>query len=247
MVSILLVDSNRSRCAMIAEIIIMSLTEEVELLRTSRSEEALRLIYQEQRSFDLVFLASIQKEENGFCLAEKIRKESRYKLTPIIFITDKAFHGLAYISRNETNSFLINPLLDQNSSGALSQFLEDSVKEKMRLHESRLIYIKHFEGETFLNTDSILFLEARSKSCIVYTVEGIMQCKREGLTKLLERLDVPYIMKCHRCFAVNVKKVKDCKKLNRRLWAFYFNEREEVCYVSETFYKVIKRKCHFVP
>jgi len=247
MVSILIVDSNRSRCAMVAGIVIMSLTGEVELLRTSCAEEALRLIYQEQRFFDLIFLASVQKEENGFRLAEQIRKEPKTGQTPIVFITDRPFHGLAHISRNETNSFLINPLLNPESAQALSQFLEGLVKNKVRLQESRAIYINHLGGETFLNTDSILFLEARSKNCIVYTADGTFQCKREGLTNLLERLDVPYIKKCHRCFAVNIKKVKHCKKLDRRLWELHFDEREEICYASATFYKEIKKQCHFIP
>ncbi|WP_206459733.1 LytR/AlgR family response regulator transcription factor [Anaerovorax sp. IOR16] len=247
MVSILMVDSNRSRCAMVAGIVIMNLTEEVELLRTSCAEEALFLIYQEERYFDLIFLASIQKEGNGFRLAEQIRKEPRYKQIPIVFITERPFHGLAHISHNQTNSFLINPLLNSESEKALSQFLESLVKKKVRLQESRAIYIHHLRGETFLNTDSILFLEVRNKDCYIYTEREIFQCKREGLSNFIERLDVPYIKKCHRCFAVNTKKVRGCTKLDRRLWTLHFNERKDVCYVSATFYEEVKKQCHFIP
>ncbi len=247
MFSILIVDSNRSRCAILSEIIILSLPGGIELLRTSSAEECLRLIYQEERAFDLIFLASVQKEETGFHLAEQVRKQLKHKQVPIVFITDRPFQGLAHISHNETNSFLINPLLERKSMQALSQFLENLVERKIRLQESRLIYINHVQGETFLEADSILFLEIRSKNCIVYTAHGSLRCKREALTNILERLNVPYIKRCHRCFAVNIKQVKACKKIGRRLWEFQFDETKEVCYVSETFYASLKKQCHFIP
>lgn len=247
MLSILVVDSNRSRCAMLAGIVIKSLTEEVEILRTCCAEEALYLIYQEQRNFDLIFLASNQKEENGFRLAEQIRRKPMFKQVPIVFITERPFSGLSHISRNETNSFVINPLLNVDSEKALSCFLESLTKKKIRLHESRAIYIRHCYGETFLNTDSILFLEVRNKNCYVYTESEVYQCRREGLDAFLERLGVSYIKKCHRCFAVNTKKVTECKKVHRRLWSLHFDERKEVCYVSATFYEGLKKQCHFIP
>lgn len=247
MLSILVVDCNRSRCAMLAGIVIKSLTEEVEILRISCAEEALFLIYEQQRQFDLIFLASKQRDGNGFRLAEQIRKKPMCKKIPIVFITERPFHGLAHISRNEMNSFLINPLLNVDSKKALSYFLEGLTKKKICLPESRSIYIRHFNGETFLNTDSILFLEVRNKHCLIYTDFEIYQCKREGLVALLERMGVPYIRKCHRCFAVNTKKVTGCTKIDRRLWMLRFDNRNETCYVSATFYEEVKRQCHFIP
>lgn len=88
----------------------------------------------------------------------------------------------------------------------------------------------------FLDKNEIVGIEVMVKDCYVYTRTGAYILGRITLKKLLEYLNDPNIVRCHKSYALNLKFVRGFKKETRTRWHPLFLVKTKFdCKVTDLF------------
>lgn len=88
----------------------------------------------------------------------------------------------------------------------------------------------------YIDRNKIIGVEIMERTCYIYTRRSVYQITRCTLNSLLEMLDDPNIVRCHKSYAVNVKFVKTFRRETPNRWTVDFiTDTSFDCRVSETF------------
>lgn len=100
-------------------------------------------------------------------------------------------------------------------------------------------------NETILiDRNKIIGIEVIEKNCYIHTTNDRIEVSRITLTNLLEMLEIPYVVRCHKSYAVNVKYVKGFKRETRTRWHTRFIiETDFDCRVTDVFMKEVMDRC----
>lgn len=101
-----------------------------------------------------------------------------------------------------------------------------------------LIHLKRREGDYFLDIADLIIIEVSEKKCILYTTKKKIVMHRTSLSTLINNLNYPYLIRCHRNFAINVRHILEIQKDRRNIWKPIFkNNFVFCCEISKTYYK----------
>lgn len=185
----------------------------------SFSKAAQALQYAKQETVDLFILDIQLLDYKGTSLAKQIRAIPEYKYTPIIFATALAGEELLAYREIKCYSFLIKPFSQEEFQKSfcdalgLSKQITNTPKT-IRIEQKRFI----FDYEV----KNIIYIESFGKRVVIHTKDN---GNDEGdtisgysLLKILELIDDPVIVQCHKSFLVNRDYISQVDKQQKLIY-----------------------------
>lgn len=94
--------------------------------------------------------------------------------------------------------------------------------------------IKKRKEVLFVDRNSIIGIEVMGKHCYIHTVDNEYVITRITLHDLIDLLEEPMLIRCHKSFAVNTKHISGMIREGRNRWRPIFNvDTTFECYVSD--------------
>lgn len=248
MISILIVGNNIQDNERIAGSLIGGTELTTCVVCTRSAAEALELAENRRESFDLFVISIRMKEQSGYRLAERIRKIPEYRDCPILFVTNLSYNltgfpDLATYQSYRKFNYISLPVARTDVQGKLGLYLEEIIRNQSdRNRSERAIYLSHTKGEAFIGVKHILFAEVRNKVCSIVTTEGVFEINRKNLSDVIGLVDDPFFLRCHRGFALNVRRLKGIEKIDRRIWRAVFEDGGGTCLISSSFFDPVMEK-----
>lgn len=206
----------------------------------SDGPEALEHIRSQKKWIHIVFIDRQLPGMDGFTLAEKIRECRRYILTPIVFVTGYSMGQLNAFQEYHCYSYLVKPISEETVRQRIGPLLETLGREAKPKKLKRIMPFKIGQDVKLIDAETILGLEAMGRDCYLYAGTKSYRLPRQTIDMILREIDDPYFVRCHKSFAVNLKKVEDIKKERRNIWVPVFSwENDFSCEISKTYYKEI--------
>lgn len=95
----------------------------------------------------------------------------------------------------------------------------------------------------YINIDRILCIEVMGRNSYIYTPKNKYTVHRQSLSRMLEQINDPYLIRCHKSYAVNIRNVTDIYKERRGIWKVAFKQKTKAeCLVGEIYYDIVMRK-----
>lgn len=215
-----------------------------ELIFASNAEEALEVV--QKYPIDIFFLDVDLPGMNGFQLARKIREIPRYFLSYIIFITGYSENQLDAFKELHCYDFLIKPFQMEEFKLKLRAFIE-KVDEKANKTEkssdkTKMVLFSTSNGDYLINANDILFAETYRNKCFLHTENEVYRLVGMALKEVIDQVEDEYFVRCHKSFAVNLKKVSYIHQVNYRLRQISFINNEKKIDLSNMFYDSILTK-----
>ena len=162
------------------------------------------LLFMEGHTIDIIFLDIVMPEQNGFELADHIRK--KYPDTVIVFVS--SYEDYVY------RSFQHNPfrfLRKTKLKEELPEALQKAVEKCTSVRNSYLFHTT--DGEVHLKITAILYLECHKNYFIIHCTNTDYTC-RGTLTAIERRLTNYPFFRIHSSFLVNLKHVQKIDRKN---------------------------------
>lgn len=112
--------------------------------------------------------------------------------------------------------------------------------------DKRTDYIEFDRSKERLLVDRnhIVGIEVMEKDCFIYSVDEVTKVSRVTMGELIEKLEIPEIVRCHKSYAVNVKYVKGFIRETRKRWKINFAiETEFDAHVTDLYFDNVVKKC----
>lgn len=166
----------------------------------------------EQLRPDLVFLdINVKGEESGIWVGNQLN-------IPFVYLT--AYndpHTIRAAVKTEPISYLIKPFEQMEIFTAIEMVLNERNIDKSliggKTESRREVLVKDGRESIKLRLEDILYIKAEGKYIEIY-LDTKRLVVRHSLTKFLEELDVAFIARVHKSFAVNLKKVSSFNATN---------------------------------
>jgi DNA-binding LytR/AlgR family response regulator len=217
--NILLVEDDASTVKLIKQYI-SEIGEDTKIISFSKAAEALQ--YAKKEVIDLFILDIQLLDYKGTSLAIQLRSMPEYKYTPIIFATALAGEELIAYREIKCYSFLIKPFSKAEFKKSFSDALALSKQitttpRTIRIDQKQFI----FEYEV----KNIVYIESFGKRVIIHTknddANGGDIISGYSLAKMLELIDNPAVVQCHKSFLVNREYIDKIDKQQRILCLKY--------------------------
>lgn len=248
MITILIVGNNIADNERIAGSIIGGTELTTCVICTHSAPEAWKVIESRQYKIDLFVISIRMKEQGGFRLAERIRKIAEYRECPVLFVTNSSYSlsGFSQLTTYQSYkkfNYISLPITRIDVQGKLGLYLEEIVQNHSANQKSeQAVYLAHTKGETFLSVKEILFAEVQNKICSIYTTNGIFHMQRKNLSQVMALIEDDCFIRCHRAFALNIRRLKGIEKIERRIWKAVFENCSEACLISKTYVQTVTEK-----
>lgn len=131
-----------------------------------------------------------------------------------------------------------NFTLKKNMENILVLVVEkNDIQKNSNLHFYRKITLETLNGEVIISADSILGIEVFGKYCCIHTCENDYNLKRMSMCQLLDFINLPTLIRCHKSYAVNLSHIVTIQKSRRNIWHAVFNCKTDFnCEISKTYY-----------
>lgn len=212
--------------------IIEDMDIEAEILHADSKESALEIL--EKQTID-IFLVDVKlNNSNGLDLAKSIRQIEIYRLTWIVFLTTHLDFMLQAFKEIHCYDYILKPYKKDKIVDTLNTLLSDE-KERDDSFDKKYISFESDGVMIRIPVDEIYFIEVRLRTCMVYSETGVYTINRTSLKKVLSMVDSEDIIKTHKSFAVNVKKVHKLEKVSRGCWEIDFYGYDEKALLATTY------------
>lgn len=214
MEKILLVEDNAATAAKIKGFI-KNINPIYEVSVFSSAGEAYSFACREQIT---LFILDIQLTDyKGTNLAKQLRALPKYKYTPILFETALAGEELNAYRDVQCYGFLIKPFDEDEfrevfyHAAGLSQQLHPVIK---KLHIEQKQFVLEYDMA------DIVYLEAFGKKVVIHTFNSAFGQTKDTLSGytlygLLEKLDDPSFIQCHKSYIINKNYIEKIDKAGR--------------------------------
>ncbi|QOR35278.1 response regulator transcription factor [Clostridium sp. 'deep sea'] len=218
MVSFLIVEDDKQQRNNLARII-KSIVDDCKIYAADNKDDALEIA--KKVSINLMFVDIKLKDSNGLDFAKEVRKISQYKLTWIIFLTTHVDFMLQAFKEIHCYDYILKPYSKKKVAETIKLLLEhnsSSVDDKIKEY-----VVFELKGVTFkVCLEDIYFIEVQLRTCTVHTKSEVYVFSRMPLKRILEMIEVNYIVKTHKSFAVNTNHIKKIEKVSRGCWEIDF-------------------------
>lgn len=213
MKTILILEDNKRNMEMLVKII-RDLGDDIVIKKASRLAEAGSLLM--KYSFDLFMLDIILNPANpsdvsGMKFAEHIRTCSKYKYTPIIFITALEDPALHAYSELHCYYYVEKPYNVKKVSSVILEALDfPKAAEETRsifFRKDGVLYKKHIED--------IIYIENSRSGLTVCCTNGNLQLPYKPNKVILEELDSDRFRQCSRYSIINMDYIDKIDTVNR--------------------------------
>lgn len=241
MINILIISNNHNDLVSLSDSIRRCDDASMCILTSRDPQEALAVISQQTVIFD-IFIVSMQlQSSSGNAFEKKVRRYPIYKNAPFIFLTKNRqdLDACSYLSTYEsykTRSFARLPLDPIEIQSKFCLYIDSIFANKIESkNNSRTLQIRRKGGNAFIPIKDILYLEIQNKVCTIYSTEGKYSIRRISLSKVLDIIDSPGIVRCHRFYAVNILNIESIERINSRNHVAHLKNSNMVCPVSESY------------
>ncbi len=217
--NILLVEDDASTVKLIKQYV-SEMGGDTKTISFSKAAEALQ--YAKKEVIDLFILDIQLLDYKGTSLAMQIRSIPEYKYTPIIFATALAGEELIAYREIKCYSFLIKPFTEAEFKKSFSDALGLSKQitttpKTIRIEQKQFV----FEYEV----KNIVYIESFGKRVVIHTknddTNGGDTISGYSLSKMLELIDNPGVVRCHKSFLVNSEYISKIDKQQRIIYLKY--------------------------
>ncbi len=211
--NVLLVEDDASIVKLIKQYI-SEMGEDTKIISFSKAAEALQ--YTKKEVIDLFILDIQLLDYKGTSLAKQIRSMPEYKYTPIIFATALAGEELIAYREIKCYCFLIKPFSKVEFKKAFSDALGLS---KQITTTTKIIRIEQKQFIFEYEVKNIVYIESFGKRVVIHTrdndANGGDAISGYSLAKMLELIDNPVVIQCHKSFLVNSEYIDKIDKQKR--------------------------------
>ncbi|EQB87173.1 DNA-binding LytR/AlgR family response regulator [Clostridium punense] len=212
--------------------ILQEISVDLNIYEAEDKEEALTM--GREVLIDLFYIDIHLKNSSGISLAKELRKDYRYELAWIIFITTHMGYMIDAFKQLHCYDYIEKPYNKEKVIELTNKFIRNGKDIK----EMKKKYVV-FEIEQRLSMkfyiEEILFVEVRIKTCTIHTKNGAFKILGMRLKEILEKISCDYIVQCHKSFIVNTKEIKKIGKIGSKSWEIGFQGHDEKALVSYNF------------
>lgn len=138
------------------------------------------------------------------------------------------------IADTKAVDFVIVPAGNMTESEILEEiipFIRNIIDRKVEN-----IALKKRRQAIYVDKNDIIGIEVMGKICYIHTISKGYHAFKITLGNLLELIDDPCLIRCHKSYAVNIKFVKGFKRETRTRWrADFITETDFYCAVTDLF------------
>lgn len=215
--------------------------EDVQCHYAMCSEEALAIAKKEPID---IFLLDIELPDiNGLELAQKIRELPSYSLALILFITGYAENQLEAFKLLHCYDYIVKPFHAAELREKILTLTQQLSMTKRKLASGKMIPYPSKDYEILIPVVTIRYATILKGACCVYTdlQEEPLISDLLGLAELIEIADDPFFLRCHKSFALNVRKIRRFESVNYRLWHIVL-DNSTVLDVTKKFYAQVRKQ-----
>lgn len=245
MLNTLIVSGDQNHLEILSSNIRRSTEDSMCIVTISDFLEAVTCVEKQTIIFDL-FIINIQlKEKSGFMLEKKIREFKVYKHTPILFLSQTSYETIGYETLTtflayKHRNYISLPLNPIDIQAKFCLYLDSIYKNQFDIsNKKKILCFKTSSGTIDIPINSIYYLEIQNKICSIYSSFGKFLIKRTSLSHIINSINSPSVVRCHRYYAVNVNKISYIERKNSRNWLAHFTNSSLACPISNTFRKNI--------
>jgi DNA-binding LytR/AlgR family response regulator len=216
------------------------------IMKAYNGEEAFVLM--NQRFIDSFFVDVDLPGINGFQIAQEIRQNANYKLTPIVFITGYRANQLSIHKKYHHYEYIEKPYTLESFKHAVGPLLQELNLQKERFHHlqtrerKKMVLLETKEDLMLVNLDDILYAERQGRGLLLHTKQQTFTDIKMSIDDIIRAANSHSFLRCHKSFAINIKNVKSITNITRRLWHAGFGYRSNLyCQISSTYYDNIYR------
>ncbi len=200
---------------------IKEVDEHYVIYTASSDQEALSLAWKE--SIDLFVMdIDLKSELNGFEVALRLRAHPKYQLTWILFLTVESSYELKAYREVQCYAFLDKPYPKEALQNMVKKLL-GNVQKTEEINQSKFLVAEAEQVLIRIRYAEIVFIEAKGRGSIVYTVRGNYQLPYKSLKHIEEELkDDQEFLKVHRSYIINTHYVKAIRKFGVKQYEVTF-------------------------
>lgn len=193
----------------------------INLLKATSGKRAYEII--SENIVDCVLLDIQLEDIDGYELAFIMRKRGRTHLTPIVFITGtdsesisvyKDYHGHAYIEKPYSQVEFYK-VLDPIIEALTTKRIDDNVRK---------VHIETSGSVVSIPIEEIIYIETIKRIPNIVTYDMVYQVRKKNLMQLIQYIDYPDLIQCHRKCFMNIKKVHSIHRVNYKINDIYFTK-----------------------
>ncbi|MDO4545726.1 MAG: LytTR family DNA-binding domain-containing protein [Bacillota bacterium] len=209
----------------------------------SNGDDAMEYLTSTEKEMDVFFINTKLPTISGYELAGKIRNHKKYAYTPIVFLAGDNVNRLQTFQKYHCYDVIESPSYENIIIEKVSFLLHSVDARKKAWEKKKTVKFSAREGDVFVDVSNIIALEVVGKDCMVYTTNKTYLLPRKTMYETLGDIDEPYLVRCHKSFAVNVLHMTGLTKKRRNLWeVIYDREDYEVkCLVGGAYYDSVMK------
>lgn len=217
--------------------ILSKLQPELAFITHKDGEDALEALSACGLKVDIFFVDRDLPKMDGFTFVEQIRRMPQYVMAPIVFVTGFEMGQLSAFQGYHCYSYIVKPIEPDWVKIQIGGLLNNLGKQNKQKELKRLVNLSAKDGVRMVFAEDILGIEVVRRDCRVYVGKDSYLLSRKSLETVLEELDDPYCIRCHKSFGMSVRHVVDLKKARRNIWLPRFKEETAfACEISKTYY-----------
>lgn len=203
---VLIVEDNILICESLTRILHI-IDETLEVYATGYAAEG--MVYAKENTVDIFLLDIELLDYSGAVLAKQIRDLDRYKLTPIVFVTNDYRLELDAYRNVHCYSFINKPFKKESVMEIIKTLLKCRPDKPVREENKMILKGKGF-SISLLQKD-ILYIEAQNHKLFAMTTKERVQITGHTLGGIMKVLSDEFY-RCHKAFVVNTKWIQKVDK-----------------------------------
>lgn len=174
------------------------------------------------------------KNSSGISLAKELRKDSKYELGWIIFITTHMGYMIDAFKQLHCYDYIEKPYHKEKIIKLTNKFIRHS-KESKKIKKKCVVFEIEQRVSMKFYIEEIFFVEVRIKTCTIHTKNGAFKLSGLRLKEILEKINCDHIIQCHKSYIVNTNEIKEIEKLGSKSYEVSFQGYNEKALVSYNF------------
>ena len=162
---------------------------------------------------------------DGFELAQRIRRRRNSNFIHIIFITTTDNNSIDTYMTYHNYSYIQKPYTNEEVSTVLYELLTLIQSDKrIKLIEERTVELRADSKQIVVPLDEILYIEATQKYRKIVTYGEEYKISSGRSKEIIEAINSPEIIRCHRSFYANINNVSSINKVTNKSYELYFTK-----------------------
>lgn len=190
-------------------------------------------------AIDLFYIDINLNNESGLKFAFELRKNEKYKLTWIIFVTIYKEYMLQAFKKVHCYDYILKPYDVETVKKTTKLLLTDSHAQVAVTDNNErfiIVDIKNIQVKIFVQ--EIIFVEVFIRTSIIHTVNGSFTIDYLSLKKIHTMINDESIMQSHRSYLVNVKYINKIEKTNdKTAYKVHFYHLKETALLGQSYKK----------